>query len=124
MERKVGVMDFITRGDRDLIHTEMFYGKKSDQYALHSLLLDAENRLKMTGSLKLGKMCKQEYILITFYTKVFNNTTVGSMVKSYWNTDKTEMKKKKEKVIGKSILSVIDNDVYDLILNGKYQVVE
>ena len=123
-ERWVDVMDFITRGDRDLIHTEMFYGKKSDQYALHSLLLDAENRLKMTGSLKLGKMCKQEYILITFYTKVFDNTTVGSMVKSYWSTDKTEMKKRKEKVIGKSISSVIDNDVYDLILNGKYQVVE
>lgn len=30
----------------------------------------------------------------------------------------------KEKVIGKSISSVIDNDVYDLILNGKYQVVD
>lgn len=117
-------MDFITRRDRDLKHTEMFYGKKSDQYALHNLLLDAENRLKMTGSLKLGKMCKQEYILIIFYQSIIDKTVVCSMIKSYWNTDKTEMKKMKEIVIGKSISAVIDNDVYDLILNGKYEVVE
>lgn len=115
-------MDFITRGDRDLEHTELFYGKKSDQYALHSLLLDAENKLKMTGSLRLGKMCKQEYILITYYVKLFDKNSVGSMIKSYWNTDKTELKKKKEREVNKSISSVIDNDVYDLILNGKYEI--
>lgn len=117
-------MDFITRGDRDLKYIEMYYGKKSAQYALHSILLDAENKLKTVGTLKLGKMCKQEYILITYNTNIFDKNSVGSMIKSYWNMDKTEMKKMKEKVIGKSISSVIDNDVYDLILNGKYQVVK
>ena len=117
-------MDFITRRNRNLIYTEMYYGKQSDQYALHSLLLDAENKLKTTGCLKLGKMCKKEYILIRYNTNIFDKNTVGSMTKSYWNTDKTKMKKMKEKVIGKSISSIIDNDVYDLILNGKYQVVE
>lgn len=115
-------MDFITRGDRNLEHTELFYGKKSDQYALHSLLLDAENKLKMTGSLRLGKMCKQEYILITYYIKAFDKNSVGSMIKSHWNIDKTELKKKKEREVNKSISSVIDNDVYDLILNGKYEI--
>lgn len=79
---EVNIMDFITRGDRNLEHTEMFYGKKSDQYVLHSLLLDAENKLKTTGSLKLGKMCKQEYILIAYYTGIDKNT-VNSMIKSY-----------------------------------------
>ena len=115
-------MDFITRGDRNLEHTELFYGKKSDQYALHSLLLDAENKLRMTGSLRLGKMCKQEYILITYYIKAFDKDSVGSMIKSHWNTNKTELKKKKEREVNKSISSVIDNDVYDLILNGKYEI--
>lgn len=117
-------MDFITRRDSDLKHTEMYYGKQSEQYALHSILLDAENKLKTVGTLKLGKMCKREYILITYNTNIFDKNSVGSMIKTYWNTDKTEMRKMKEKVIGKSISSVIDNDVYDLILNGKYQVVE
>lgn len=116
-------MDFITKGDRNLEHTEMYYGKKSDQYTLHSLLLNAENRLEMTGSLKLGKMCKQEYILITFYQSTIDKTSVNSMVKSYWNADKTEMRKMKEKVVNKSIPKVIDNDVYDLLVNGKYEVV-
>lgn len=117
-------MDFITRGDRNLKHTEMYYGKQSDQYALHSILLDAENKLKTVGTLKLGKMCKQEYILITYNTNILDKNSVGSMIKSYWNTDKTEMKKMKEKTINKPISTVIDNDVYDLILNGKYQVME
>ena len=35
-------MDFITRGDRDLEHTELLYGIKSDQCVLHSILLNAE----------------------------------------------------------------------------------
>lgn len=117
-------MDFITRGDRDLKHTEMYYGKKSDRYALHSILLDAENKLKTTGKLKLGKMCKQEYILISFYTNIIDKNRVTSMIKSYWNTDKTRLKNKKEKTLDKSISELVDNEVYELILNGKYEVVE
>lgn len=115
-------MDFITKGDRDLKHTEMFYGKKSDQYELHSLLLDAENKLKTTGSLKLGKMCKQEYITVTYFTKDLRGCYVGSMVKSYWNTEKTVLKKKKTKELDVSVSWLIDNEVYDLILNGKYEI--
>ena len=117
-------MDFVTRGDKDLKYTEMYYEKKSNQYALHSMLLNAENKLNMTGTLKLGKMCKQEYILITYHTDISEKNIVNSMIKSYWNTDKTEMRKMKEKIISKSISKVIYNDVYDLILKGKYEVVD
>ena len=115
-------MDFITRGDRSLEHTELYYEKKSDQYAIRSLLLDAKNKLKMTGSLRLGKMCKQEYILITYYVKIFDKNTVGSMIKSHWNTEKTELKKMKEREVNKSISSLVDDEVHDLILNGKYEI--
>jgi hypothetical protein len=115
-------MDFITRGDRDLKHTEIFYGKKSDQYALHSLLLDAENTLKTTGFLVLGKQCKQEYITITFYIMSHINDGTIKKVKTHWNKEKTEIRKVKEKVLNKSISSLVDNDVYDLILNNGYKL--
>lgn len=36
-------MDFITRGDRDLEHTELLYGRKSDQCVLNSILLNAQH---------------------------------------------------------------------------------
>lgn len=108
--------------DGDLEIIEMLYGKKSGEYILHKALLDAENKLRKTGILRLGKMCKQEYILIRFYARCIDKDTVESMVKSYWNTDKTELKKKKEKTINKSVTSVINHEVYELIVNGKYIV--
>ncbi len=59
-------MDFITRGDRDLEHTELLYGRKSDQCVLNSILLNAEKEMKGNNGLRLGKQCKKEYIVITF----------------------------------------------------------
>ena len=48
-------MDFITRGDRDLEHTELLYGRKSDQCVLNSILLNAEKEMKGNNGLRLGK---------------------------------------------------------------------
>lgn len=118
-------MDFITKGDKDLKHTEMFYGKHSDQYALHKVLLDAENTLKTTGYLKLGKQCKEEYITITYRLLLhFKADNAISKTKTHWNKEKTEIRKTKENVLDKSISSLINDEVYDLILNGKYKVLE
>lgn len=116
-------MDFITRTDRDSEQTEMFYGKKSEQFALKNVMLDAENKLRTTGVLRVGKECTNEYILYTFYTGIFDKNEVHSVIKSYWNKGKTELRKKKEKSICKSISDISDNDIYDLILKG-YKIVE
>ena len=112
-------MDFITRGDRDLEHTELLYGRKSDQCVLHSILLNAEKEMKGNNGLRLGKQCKKEYIVITF---VCDGNIVMFKHKTHWDIDKTSIKKQKTWSINKNISNVVDNDVYDLILNGNYKI--
>lgn len=112
-------MDFITRSDSGLESTESLYGKKSDQYALKKILVDAENRLETTGRLVLGKQCATEYIMYHFHTnKIVNRNEVVFITKAYWNKDVTEFKKKKEKEVCKSIQYCVNHDVYDLIMRG------
>lgn len=115
-------MDFITKSDKNIHQTEILYGKKSDQFKLHNLLLNAENKLKTTGHLILGRQCKQEYITVTFYIMSHTNSGTIKKVKTHWNKEKTEVRKNKESVLNKSISSLVDNDVYNLILNDGYKL--
>ena len=99
-------MDFITRGDRDLEHTELLYGRKSDQCVLNSILLNAEKEMKGNNGLRLGKQCKKEYIVITF---VCDGNIVMFKHKTHWDIDKTRIKKQKTWSINKNISNVVDN---------------
>lgn len=60
-------MDFETRRDVGLDTTEMFYGIKSDQYAIKKQLIDMENGINRFGTIRVFKKCKRECIVHLFY---------------------------------------------------------
>lgn len=112
-------MDFITRKDSDIKRTEVLYGKNSDQYKLKNLLIEAENKLRETRKLILEKECKQEFISISCYAE---RSIVKHIIKTYYTKDKAEVKREKKKELAKPISSFINDDIYDLIVNGKYKI--
>ena len=113
-------MDFITRQD-SLEETERMYGKKSGQYAIHKVLTEAEKELRDTGSLWLGKMCKNEFIWISIAAPYYHVTNV---IKKYTDVEKTKVKKKKEKEVAIPIHQYVMNDVYDLVFKNGYQILD
>lgn len=112
-------MDFYTRFSDDLEQTASSYGKKSDQYALHKILLDAKEELRKNGKMYLEKQCKQEYLLI--YVCACTGY-VSLMVKQHWSVDRTKLRKKKETELKKSIDNFVTYDLYDMILNKGYKI--
>lgn len=72
------------------------------------------------GEISLGKQCKSEYIVYTFYNYTIYNQSVKRMSKEHYSDSSlTELKKRsKRTLINKSLREVIDNDVYDLLGRG------
>lgn len=111
-------MDFLTRGSYDLRLTEISYGSKSDQYKLHRTLLDIEDRLQKKQCLFLKKECKQETLLITVKPDADHIT----VTKEHWDKDLCTMRRKTTLNIKKSINSFVNDEIYELLVNGKYTI--
>lgn len=119
-------MDFVSRTSDDLSWTKSLYGEKSNQYSLHKKLLDAEEAVKAEGHVALGKECENEYILQVFYINPGNSNSINLKNKFYLTKDASCLKNvKSRKIKGvRTIHDVVSNDVYDLIVNHQYQVVD
>ena len=103
--------------------TKALYGENFRQYSLHSILLEAEGMLRETGILKLGKMCKQEYIAITYTTDpVLKDDSVISVVKSYWDKGRTLVRREKSSLLKMEVSDLIDNVVYRNVSSEGYEV--
>lgn len=111
-------MDFFTRGSYDLRLTEISYGSKSDQYKLHRTLLDIENRLQKKQCLFLKKECKQETLLIIVKPDADHIT----VTKEHWDKELCIVRRKTKLNINKSINSFVNNEIYELLVNGKYSI--
>lgn len=108
-----------------LDNTRALYGENSRQYSLHSILLEAEGMLRETGILKLGKTCKHEYITITYTTDpVLKDDSVISVVKSYWDKERTEVRREKISLLKIKVSDLIDNVVYRNIMSEGYEVLK
>lgn len=113
-------MDFYTKSSNNLEDTATAYGTKSDQYELHKILLNAKDQLKKTGKLQLEKQCAQEYLVIEI--SVYMGADALLVRKEHWNVDHTNLRKKELTEIKKSIDNFVNNDLYDLITDGKYKI--
>lgn len=111
-------MDFLTRGSNDLRATEIYYGRKSNQYKLHTTLLDIEDRLKRNQCLFLKKECKQETLLITVEPDADHIT----VTKEHWDKELCTVRRKTKLNINKSINSFVNDEIYELLVNGKYAI--
>lgn len=114
------MMDFFTRFSDDIDHTASSYRTKSDQYELHKMLLNAKDQLKKTGKLRLEKQCAQEYLVIEI--SVYMGADALLVRKEHWNVDRTNLRKKKLTEIKRSIDNFVDDDLYNLITDGKYKI--
>ena len=111
-------MDFLTRGSNDLRATEIYYGHKSNQYKLHTTLLNIEDRLKRNQCLFLKKECKQETLIII----VRPYADHIAVAKEHWDKDLCTMRRKTTLNIKKSINSFVNDEIYELLVNGKYTI--
>lgn len=103
--------------------TKALYCENSKQYSLHKILLEAKGKLKETGILELGKMCKQEYIAITYTTDpVLKDDSVISVVKSYWDKGRTVVRREKSSLLKMEVSDLIDNVVYRNVSSEGYEV--
>lgn len=103
--------------------TKASYGENSKQYSLHKILLEAKGKLKETGVLELGKICKQEYVTITYTTDpAFNCDSVVRVVKCYLDKEKTTVRKEKSSLLKMEVSDLIDNVVYRNISSEGYEV--
>lgn len=108
-----------------LDNTRALYGENSKQYSLHNILLQAEGMFRETGILKLGKMCKHEYIIITYTTDtVLRDDSVISVVKSYWDKERTAVRREKSSLLKMKVSDLIDNVAYRNILGEGYEVLK
>lgn len=115
-------MDFITR-KQSLEDTERLYGKQSKQYALHIELAKAEHMLESSKILALSKKCKKEYIVIRFHVDSCSNK-VEFQIKSYYKLDNLVLRDKKVKSLNRSIRDLVYIDVYNLIVNEEYEIMD
>lgn len=113
-------MDFFTRFSDDIDHTASSYGTKSDQYKLHKILLNAKEQLKKTGKLRLEKQCAREYLVIEI--AVYMGADALLVRKEHWDVDRTNLRKKKLTEIKRSIDNFVNDDLYNLITDGKYKI--
>jgi hypothetical protein len=101
---------------------ELIDSKEKERSKMNDVLIGAENILKSQKVYSLGKQCKNEYIVYSFYygLKPFKHKTY-----LIHNNDNTfSFKKVKEFDISYFSLSdIINSDIYDLVKKG-YKPVE
>lgn len=103
--------------------TKALYCENSKQYSLHKILLEAKGKLKETGILELGKMCKNEYITITYTTDpVLKCDNTIYVVKSYWDKGRTVVRREKSSLLKMEVSDLIDNVVYRNVSSEGYEV--
>lgn len=75
------------------------------------------------GILELGKMCKNEYIAILYTTDpVLKCDNTIYVVKSYWNKERTTVRKEKSSLLKMEVSDLIDNVVYRNVSSEGYEV--
>lgn len=76
--------------------------------------------LEKSSIVSLGKQCKNEFIQYKFIMDA-DNKNIYSITKEYYNDSSRsidKLKNKSETIINKSMGTVLNNDIYDLLMKG------
>lgn len=92
---------------------------------MNERLKEIERILLEERGVDLGKQCKDEYIIYSFFNITSDNSTVKRMSKEHYaDSSLKDMKKSsKHTLVNKSLRETIDDVVYNLLLRG-YELVE
>lgn len=115
-------MDFICICKGDLVMTESLYGKNSEQYKMSLVLNRASEILTSTNRLELRKECAQEDIVHTF-TYIPTVPIVSKHIKKYYDKN-GNLKRIKEKKINTNIKLFVSGELFKLIFEQGYQIIE
>lgn len=87
---------------------------------MNEKLKQIERELIENRIVDLGKQCKNEYIIYSFYNISIDNSVVKRMSKEHYSDSTFSCLKKRSKNtrIDKSLREVIDVIIYDLLLRG------